>query len=105
MAKVFERSCLSRTAEAVPLNRLILPHQFGFCKNHSTAQLCHRIINKIGDSLEAKKMRASVFLDIQQAFDKVWHEGLLYKLKSKLPSQLYLVLKSYLEEGYFQVKN
>jgi hypothetical protein len=31
-------------------------------------------------------MNASVFLDIQQAFDKVWHEGLLYKLKSKLPN-------------------
>jgi hypothetical protein len=49
-------------------------------------------------------MCASVFLDIQQAFNKVWHEGLLYMLKSKLPGQLYLVLKSYLEERYFQVK-
>jgi hypothetical protein len=49
-------------------------------------------------------MCASVFLDVQQAFDKVWNEGLLYKLKSKLAEQLYLVLKSYLEEQYFQVK-
>jgi hypothetical protein len=44
------------------------------------------------------------FLDVQQAFDKVWHEGLkVYKLKSELPNQLYLVLESYLEEQYFQV--
>jgi hypothetical protein len=42
-------------------------------------------------------MCASVFLD-------VWHEGLLYELKYKLSDQLYLVLKSYLEERYFQVK-
>jgi hypothetical protein len=49
-------------------------------------------------------MCASVFVDVQQAFDKVWHEGLLYKLKSKLRDQLYLVLKSYLGERYFQVK-
>jgi hypothetical protein len=49
-------------------------------------------------------MCASVFLDVEQAFDKVWHEGLLCKLISRLPYQLYLVLKSYLEEGYFQVK-
>jgi hypothetical protein len=47
---------------------------------------------------------ASIFLDTQQAFDKVWHEGLLYKLKSRLPDQFYIVLKSYLEERYFQVE-
>jgi hypothetical protein len=49
-------------------------------------------------------MCASVFPDLQQAFDQVWHEGLLYKLKSKLPGQLYLVQKSYQEERHFQVK-
>lgn len=49
-------------------------------------------------------MCASVFLDIQQAFDKVWHQGLLYKLKNHLPDQLYLILKSYLSDRYFQVR-
>jgi hypothetical protein len=104
MAKVSERLLLSRPAEAVPLNRLIPPYQFGFRENHSTAQQCHRIINKIRESLEAKVKCASVYLDVQQTFDKVWHEGLLHKLKSKLADQVYLVLKSYLEERYFQVK-
>jgi hypothetical protein len=28
-------------------------------------------------ALEAKKMCASVLLGVQQAFDKVWHKGLL----------------------------
>jgi hypothetical protein len=104
MAKVFERLLLSRIGEAVPLNELIPPHQFGFRENHSTAQQFHRIMNKIGDSLEDKQMCASVFLDVQEAFDKVWQEGLLYELKSKLPDQLYRVLKSCLEDRYFQVK-
>jgi hypothetical protein len=72
-------------------NKLIPPYRFGFRENHSTAQQCHRIINKIRDSLEAQELCASVFLDVQQAFDKVWHEGLSYKLKSKLPNQLHLV--------------
>jgi hypothetical protein len=49
-------------------------------------------------------MCASVFLVVQQAFIKVQHKGLLYKLKSKLPDQLDRVLESYLEEQYFQVK-
>jgi hypothetical protein len=87
-AKVFERLHLSRIEEAIPPNKLIPPYQFSFRENHSTAEQCHRIINKTRDSLEAKKICDSVFLDVQQAFDMVWHVGLLYILKSKLPDQL-----------------
>ena len=39
----------------------------------------------------------SVFLDISKAFDKVCHEGLLYKLKSMgIPGELYNLLENYL---------
>jgi hypothetical protein len=64
----------------------------------------HRIVNKIAASLEEKQGCTAAFLDIAQAFDKVWHTGLLYKLKNKLPSPYYLLLKSYISERYFQVK-
>jgi hypothetical protein len=37
------------------------------------------------EAIEDKKVCPAVFLDIQQAFDKVWHTGLLIKLKQKLP--------------------
>jgi hypothetical protein len=56
MAKVSERPLLSRTEEAVPLNKLVPPYQFGFRENHSTAQQCHIIINKIRNSLEDKNI-------------------------------------------------
>ena len=39
----------------------------------------------------------SVFLDISKAFDKVWHEGLLYKLKSmRISGELHKLLENYL---------
>lgn len=34
-------------------------------------------------------------MDIQQAFDRVWHAGLLHKLKRLLNPQLYLIIKSF----------
>ena len=44
----------------------------------------------------------SVFLDISKAFDKVWHKGLLYKLKSMgISGELYNLLENYLS-GRFQ---
>jgi hypothetical protein len=47
----------------------------------------------------------AVFLDIAQVFDKVWHRGLLHKLRSTLPNNFYLQLKSYLANRYFRVKH
>jgi hypothetical protein len=79
-------------------------YQFGFREHHSAIQQTHRIVNKIEASLEEKQHCTAAFLDIAQAFDKVWHTGLFYKLKNKLPSSYYLLLKSYISERYFQVK-
>jgi hypothetical protein len=56
------------------------------------------------ESMDGKKLCTAVFLDIQQAFDKVWHKGLLYKIKKRLPSQIFLLLKSCLTERYFQIR-
>lgn len=104
LSKIFERLLLNRIQETTLLNELIPDHQFGFRQKHSTIHQCHRVVNKIKQSFEDKEMCASVFLDIKQAFDGVWHEGLLYKLKMNLTDQLYLILKSYLSDRYFQVK-
>ena len=58
----------------------------------------------ISQTLEKKKYCSAVFLDTQQAFDEVWHEGLLYKLKKMLPHPYYSILKSYLTNRQFIVK-
>ncbi|CAG9782558.1 unnamed protein product [Diatraea saccharalis] len=52
---------------------------------------------KIRKSLEEKQYCSSVFLDIQQAFDKVWH-----RLKINRTQQYFSLLKSYLSERLFQ---
>jgi hypothetical protein len=54
--------------------------------------------------LEEKKVCAAIFLDVAQAFDKVWHEGLACKLKTILPKQYAEILDSYLTERFFRIK-
>lgn len=75
---------------------MIPNHQFGFRQKHATIEQAHRIYKEIYTGLEEKKYCSAAFLDITQAFDRVWHEGLLYKIKQNLPLNYYTLLKSYL---------
>ena len=73
-------------------------HQFGFRKEHSTIQQCHRLSDSINRALEKREYCSAVFIDISQAFDKIWHPGLLYKINQTLPPSYYKILKSYLQQ-------
>jgi hypothetical protein len=68
-------------------NRLIPNHQFGFRQRESAIEQTHRIVQRINEALDNKQCCSAAFLDISQAFDKVWHTGLLYKLTVS-PSEL-----------------
>lgn len=103
-SKIFERIFLRRLLPILENKNIIPEYQFGFRHKHGTPEQCHRIVNVITDALEKKKYCSAVFLDIQQAFDRVWHVGLLFKLKNNLPAPFYLVLKSCLNQRCFYVK-
>ena len=82
------------------------PNQSGFrpsdsCINQLVA-ITHEIFEAFdcNPSLEVR----SVFLDISKAFDKVWHDGLLYKLKSMgISGELYKLLENYLSNRFQRV--
>ena len=62
-------------------NNLISEKQSGFrpgnsCINQLLA-ITHEIFSSFDDNYEVR----GVFLDISKAFDKVWHEGIIHKLK------------------------
>jgi hypothetical protein len=48
--------------------------------------------------MENQEYCTAAFLDVSQAFDKVWHTGLHFKIKRILPSSYFNLLKSYLNE-------
>jgi hypothetical protein len=86
-SKLFEKLLLSKIRIDIDLPTFIPDFQFGFRKHHSAIQQTNRIVNKITASLEEKSLRTATFLDLTQAFDEVWHAGLLYKIKNFFPER------------------
>ena len=79
--------------------------QFGFRKNHSATLQLLRIKKHIKLNLNKKNSTGMVMLDIQRAFDSVWHNGLIYKLiQLNFPLHLIKILSSFLKNRTFKVK-
>jgi hypothetical protein len=104
VSKVFQKLLLKSPLPMVENNRLIPHHQFGFRQRHSAIEQTHRMVQRINEALENNQYCSAAFLDISQAFDKVRHTGLLYKLKRSFPLNYFLNLKSYLYSRHFLVK-
>ena len=83
---------------------LLNSNQSGFRPSESCINQLLAITHEIFEAFDCNPSLEirSVFLDISKAFDKVWHEGLLYKLKTMdISGELYNLLESYLS-GRFQ---
>ena len=79
--------------------RLLTPNLSGFCPSDSCINQLLPITHGIFKAFDCNPTLdvRSVFLYISKAFDKVWHEGLLYKLRSMgISGELYNLLENYL---------
>lgn len=104
-SKLMESLFLSRLSPIVESKHIIPNHQFGFRKAHGTIEQVHRVVKTIHNAFENGEYCTAAFLDISQAFDRVWHDGLLTKLRKLLPINYFLFLKSYLQERSFFVRH
>lgn len=104
-SKIFESLLYKRLIDILTNAQIIPDHQFGFRTHHSTIHQLHRVTDFISTALEQKLYATGVFLDVAQAFDRVWHQGLLFKLKAILPPTYYLILQSFLSDRFFSVRH
>ena len=86
--------------------RLLNPSQSGFRPSDSCINQLLAITHEIFEAFDCSpplEVR-SVFLDISKAFDKVWPEGLIYKIKSMgISGELCKLLENYLSGRYRRV--
>ena len=85
---------------------MVSVYQSGFCAGescvHQLISIVHDIYNPFdaNPSLEVR----GVFLDISKAFDRAWHEGLLYKLTCMgIDGSFLELVESFLSNRYQRV--
>ena len=81
--KIFEKIIFNQLYSFLNSNNLITKNQSGFRSGDSTSNQLLELVNEIHTAFDNSKSLEvrSVFLDISKAFDKVWHQGLIFKLK------------------------
>ena len=105
-AKLFEKIIYKSLYKYFEDNNIFDINQSGFRSGDScTNQLIsitHEIIKHF-DSNQPIETRG-VFLDMSKAFDKVWHEGLIFKLQNYgIEGKLFSLIKSFLSGRYQRV--
>ncbi|GFX43607.1 RNA-directed DNA polymerase from mobile element jockey [Trichonephila clavipes] len=104
-AKIFERIILNRIKTHCKAIDCIPPEQCGFREGHSTQHQLIRVTNIINEGFASKLYTVGVFLDVKRAFDKMWHDGLTYKMiKLKFPAYLIKIIYNYLHNKTFRVR-
>ena len=82
-------------------NKLLSQHQSGFRSGDSCISQLLAITHEIYSSFDGNPSYETrgVFLDMSKAFDKVWHKGLLFKLKFYgVEGNLLNILENYLSD-------
>ncbi|GFX64664.1 RNA-directed DNA polymerase from mobile element jockey [Trichonephila clavipes] len=104
-AKIFERIILTRIKSHCKAIDCIPPEQCGFREGHSTLHQLIRVTNIINEGFAHKFYTVGVFLDVKRAFDKMWHDGLTYKLiKLQFPDYLIKIIHNFLHNRTFRVR-
>ena len=95
--KIFERILYNNMYEFFTENNLISPSQPGFKPGDSCINQLLSITHEIYKSFDNGLEVWGIFLDTSKAFDKVWHKGLLHKLKQNgISGKLFDVITDFL---------
>ena len=110
VAKLFEKIINNRLLYFIEHNNLFQERQFGFRPGRSTNQSINIITEIIKENKRQNKITLISTRDVEKAFDKMWHPGLLYKMSINLKidinfvSLMYNYISNRLNFPYFNKK-
>ena len=103
--KIFEKVIQSRLLKHLHDNNLINVNQYGFTKGRGTQTALAKLYEIVAISQAEGRGCNVVSRDIKKAFDKVWHDGLKFKmLHGNFPDILLRVLCSFLDNRVGRIK-
>ena len=80
-SKIIEKLMYKRLYNFLELHEVLYNRQFGFRAPHSIGHDLISLTESIKNTLDKKKHRCGIFIDLQKAFDTVNHKVLLSKLE------------------------
>ena len=102
--KLFERVIEQRLRSHLEHIGFINKHQSGFRRAKSTDDHLFRLSQSIMESFNRGEHVVAAFLDVEKAFDSVWHKGLRYKIyQLDLPTKMTRWLSDFLVGRLIQV--
>ncbi|GFY08599.1 RNA-directed DNA polymerase from mobile element jockey [Trichonephila clavipes] len=105
IGKSFEKIILKRLQEHTDSHNLIPDFQHEFRSETSTNHQLLRLTNRVINGFNSGDTTGDAILDVEKAFDRVWHDGLIFKMiKLNFPSYIIHLINSYLSDRTFQVK-
>ena len=81
IGKLFERIIERRLRNDLEAKGLIDDSQEGFRKRRGTDRCIYKLLDYIQNIIEQGKVAAALFIDREKAFDSIWIDGLMYKLR------------------------
>ena len=104
VSKVAEKLVNNRIVDHLEKCNLFSDFQYSFRFSQSTADLLTVVSDRIARVFNRSGATRAVALDISKAFDRVWHAGLLHKLKSYgISGQIFGLISSFLSNRQFWV--
>lgn len=105
LSKLAERLILPILSKYIHSASLIPDFQFGFRKGHGAHGQLARVLTDIVEGFNYRQSTVAAFFDIEKAFDRVWHAGLIWKLKKHgFPLHVTKLVANYLNGRSFQVR-